>query len=285
MASDLIDSISSGAARPNVRSANTALLRWTSIALVITVWISTTLFGLYILAFYAGALVEGDMARWNDVLPRLYNPDTPVATAGIGLHFAAGGVILVLGYIQLIGVIRTRYPALHRWIGRIYVTAALLAGIGGLASIAATGAIGGTVMNIGFSLYGILMVLAAVQTFRHARARRMEAHRAWALRLFALALGSWLYRMDYGFWLVLTDGLGHTRDFRGPFDIVMAFFFYMPNLLVVEAFLRGRRREASPALKLVAAGLLAGATGFLLLGAYFFTKIYWGPAILERLFG
>jgi hypothetical protein len=285
MASDLTDSISSGTARSNVRSASTALLRWISIALVVTVWISMTLFGLYILAFYAGALVEGDMARWNDVLPRLYNPDTPVATAGIGLHFAAGGIILVLGCIQLIGAVRTHYPALHRWLGRIYVTAALLAGVGGLASIAANGALGDTVMNIGFSLYGILMVLAAVQTFRHARARRLEAHRAWALRLFALAIGSWLYRMDYGFWLLLTNGLGHTRDFRGPFDMVMAFFFYLPNLLVVEAFLRGRRREASSALKLVAAGVLVGATGFLLLGTYFFTKIYWGPAILERLFG
>ncbi|MCG8349967.1 MAG: DUF2306 domain-containing protein [Chloroflexales bacterium] len=285
MASDLIDSMSSGAARPNIRSMSTALLHWTSIVLVVTVWISTTLFGLYILAFYAGALAEGEMARWNDVLPRLYNPDAPVATAGIGLHFAAGGIILVLGCIQLLGAVRTRYPALHRWIGRVYITAALLAGVGGLASIAAKGTIGGTVMNIGFSLYGILMVLTAVQTFRHARARRMEAHRAWALRLFALAIGSWLYRMDYGFWLLLTDGLGHTRDFRGPFDMVMAFFFYLPNLLVVEAFLRGRRRKASPALKLVAAGLLAGATGFLMLGTYFFTKIYWGPAILDRLFG
>jgi hypothetical protein len=267
------------------RTASAAILRWSGVALVATVWISATLFGLYILAFYAGALAEGEMAAWNRVLPRLYEPETPVATAGIGLHFAAGGTILALGCIQLIGAVRDRFPAVHRWLGRVYVTAALLAGVGGLAFIAAKGTIGGAVMDVGFGLYGVLTVLAAVQTFRHARAKRLEAHRAWALRLFALAIGSWLYRMDYGFWLLLADGAGHTRDFRGPFDVVMSFWFYLPNLLVAEAFIRARRVTARPALRMAAAGVLAGATGFLLLGTYYFTRFYWGPAILDRLPG
>lgn len=36
-------------------------------------------------------------------------------------------------------------------------------------------------------------------------------------------------------------GLGHTGHFSGPFDIVMAFFFYVPNLLVAELFLRASK--------------------------------------------
>lgn len=260
------------------------MLRWSGVALVVTAWTSALLFGLYILAFYAGALARGDLAEWNETLPRLYELATPAATVGIGLHFAAGGVILVLGSIQLVGTIRTRYPALHRRIGRVYATTALAAGVGGLVFIATKGTIGGAVMDVGFSLYGALMVLAAVETVRHAHAGRVDTHRVWALRLYALAIGSWLYRMDYGFWLLLTDGAGHTRDFRGPFDQVMAFFFYVPNLLVVEAFVRARRRT-SPALRVVAAGALAGAAAFLLLGTYFFTRYSWGPAILQRLVG
>lgn len=272
---------------PAVRApgAAAATLRWTSIALVATVWISATLFGLYILAFYAGALADGQMAQWNEVLPRLYERDTPVATAGIGVHFAAGGIILVLGCIQLLSAVRERFPAMHRWLGRVYVVASLAAGVGGLAFILTKGTVGGPVMDVGFGLYGVLTILAAVQTIRHARAGRMDVHRAWALRLFALAIGSWLYRMDYGFWLLLTDGLGHTRDFRGPFDVVMAFWFYVPNLLVVEAFLRARRRSAGPLVQYAASGILAVATGFLLLGTYFFTKFYWGPAIVDRIAG
>jgi hypothetical protein len=98
-----------------------------------------------------------------------------------------------------------------------------------------------------------------------------------------LALGSWLYRMDYGFWLLLTGGLGHTDDFRGPVDRVMAFAFYLPNLLVVELYLRVRRRPASRAVRWVAVAALLAATAFLLLGTFFFTTELWGPAIVDRL--
>jgi Predicted membrane protein (DUF2306) len=226
--------------------------RWSSKALVCTVWISATLFGLYIVAFYVGALADGQLARWNQNLPGLYAPHSPAATSGLGLHFLAGRVILILGCIQLIGSVRTRWPALHRWLGRVYLSAALLAGLGGLTFILVVGTIGGPIMNVDFGLYGVLMVLTAVQTYRYARARSLQRHRAWALRLFTLAIGSWLFRMDYGFWLLLSGGWGSTDDFRGPFDHVMAFFFYPPNLLIVEAFIRSKH-AASPQIKLAAA--------------------------------
>ncbi|GAB4013928.1 DUF2306 domain-containing protein [Spirosoma migulaei] len=267
---------------PNV---SVKALRWSSILLVITVWVSAGLFGLYILAFYASALYEGQAERWNKMLPRLYESGTATATTGIGVHFAAGGIILILGSIQLIDSVRTRFPALHRWLGRLYVLSCLLAAVGGLAFIIAKGTIGGPVMSIGFGLYGVLMFIAAIATYRYAVARDLDKHRAWALRLYALAIGSWLYRMDYGFWLLLTDGLGHTRTFSGPFDQVMAFFFYIPNLLVVEAFVRASNFKASPLLRLSSSFILVLATGFLLLGTYFFTVYYWGPAIMSWLSG
>ena len=71
------------------------ILRWTSILLVVMVWTSAALFGLYILTFYAAALYNGDMGRWNEVLPRLYERNTTMATAGIGLHFAMGGICVI----------------------------------------------------------------------------------------------------------------------------------------------------------------------------------------------
>ena len=282
---DRFELVSPAPLRLSLQAVSAAALRWSSFALVTTALTSALLFGLYILAFYAGALADGDMVKWNDILPGLYEPETPAATLGIGLHFAAGGIILVLGGIQLVSRLRDRYPAFHRWTGRLYVTAAFFAGIGGLTFILVKGTIGGTVMDIGFGLYGLLTVLCAVQTYRHARARRLDVHRAWALRLFALAIGSWLYRMDYGFWLLLADGAGHAKNFRGPFDMVMAFFFYLPNLLIAEAFIRARRITAPPAFRLIAALAFTAATGFLMLGTYYFTKLYWGPAILDRLTG
>lgn len=264
---------------------STRIFQWTGFTLVSTVWLSSGLFGLYILAFYTAALYQGNMERWNEILPNLHSPGAAGANTGIGMHFAAGGIILVLGSIQLIESVRNRYPALHRWIGRLYVSSSLLAAVGGLAYIFLKGTIGGTVMDIGFGLYGVLMFAAAVQTWRHAAARRIEQHRAWALRLYALAIGSWLYRMDYGFWLLLADGLGHEQNFSGPFDQVMAFFFYLPNLLVAEIFIRGGKPKTAVWFHLLSSVALLGVTGFLLLGTYYFTKFYWGPAILEWIAG
>jgi hypothetical protein len=270
---------------PATPAVGSVAMRRASVGLVVTVWVSVTLFGVYILAYYAGAIAENDLPAWNAVLPRIYEPRTTAATVAIGAHFFAGGVILLLGCIQLIGGVRNRYPGFHRWCGRVYVSASLLAGVGGLGFIVAKGTVGGPIMSVGFGLYGVLMILCAVQTYLHARARRIDVHRAWALRLFALAIGSWLYRMDYGFWLLLSGGIGHTEDFHGPFDRLMAFSFYLPNLVVVELFLRGRVPTASGASRRLATGALLVATGFLLLGTYFFTTQLWGPAILAAVAG
>ena len=89
--------------------------------------------------------------------------------------------------------------------------------------------------------------------------------------------------MDYGFWMLLADGVGTTRDFRGPFDRVMVFLFYVPNLLIVEALIRAPGARLSPAMRTALSAAYVIATGFLLLGTYYFTKFYWGPAILARL--
>lgn len=277
-----VDSVQAN--RQSRKSFSERSLHWSGVSLVGTVWLSALLFGSYILAFYATALFDGDLQRWNEVLPGLYEPRSAPANYGIGLHFAAGGLILVLGCIQLLSSIRDRFPAFHRWTGRVYVTACLLAAAGGLIFIFFRGTIGGTIMDIGFGLYGILMLWCAVETARYAIARNLGKHQAWAIRLFALAIGSWLYRMDYGFWLLLTDGLGHTNDFTGIFDRVMAFFFYIPNLMVAEIFIRRRKLSESPIIKGISTAVMVLATLFILTGTYFFTVHYWGPAILDFFF-
>jgi len=280
MAKHQVKSVPHQAGEVGGREPSAVLLWWSGRILTAIVWLSAMIFGLYILAFYVGSIADNQMARWNEVLPKLYEAQTPIATVGIGLHFAAGCIVLMLGCIQLIPAIRQNYPSVHRLVGRIYVAATLLTGFGGLLFILAKGTVGGTAMNIGFSLYGILMIVATVQTFRYAKLRQMSPHRVWALRLFALAIGSWLYRMYYGFWALLTNSWGHTQDFRGPFDILMAFFFYIPNLLVVEAFISQAYHAAPRWLKWLEAIAFITAASLILLGTYFFTRFYWGPGIL-----
>lgn len=251
------------------------------VALVGVCWVSAAIFGAYILAFYGGALRGHRLEAWNSTLPELYAARSPMSTIGIGLHFAGGGILLLLGPLQLIAAVRTRAPRLHRWVGRIYALAALLAGAGGLAYIVAHGTIGGTPMDVGFGLYGALVVVAAIATVRHAMARDLARHRAWALRLFALAIGSWLYRVEYGFWALATNLAGHTRDFQGGFDALMDFAFYLPNLAVVELVLRGptwgpRAELATTIVLWIVTLLIAAAT-------VFFTVLAWAPGIVAGL--
>src|SRR3546814_15120152 len=101
-------------------------------------------------------------------------------------------MLLLLGPIQLIGPVRRAVPRLHRWLGRLYVGAAALAGVGGLGFIIVKGTIGGPLMDVGFGIYGALLILCAARAFHLARQRWFDPPRAWATRPFALPSGLWL---------------------------------------------------------------------------------------------
>ena len=265
--------------------AGRASVRWSGMVLVAVTWFSAAVFGAYIVSFFGGAALRGTPERWNESLPALFDRAGLAGTAAIGAHFLAGGLLLLLGPIQLIAPIRRASPMLHRWLGRIYVFAAAVAGAGGLGFILARGTIGGMVMDIGFGLYGLLMITAAGTTWRRARTRCWGSHRAWAIRLFALVIGSWLYRMEYGFWFLAVGRTGHTSDFTGPFDAAMAFLFYLPNLAVAELFIRARRWPANQLLALTAVAGLVSATLFVVVATWVFTTDYWAPGVVSGLTG
>ncbi|WP_454830883.1 DUF2306 domain-containing protein [Pseudoxanthomonas wuyuanensis] len=260
-----------------------AALRWSARLLVATSWIGGAVFAAYIVVFFGGVAVGGAGERWNESLPGLYDASAPMAIGAIGAHFVAGAVLLLLGPIQLIGGVRRSVPRLHRWLGRVYVVSAGLAGLGGLVFILVKGTVGGRVMDVGFGLYGALMVLCASMAFVDARAGRYEQHRAWAIRLFALTVGSWLYRMEYGTWFLLAGGLGTGRGFTGWFDMVMAFFFYVPNLVIAEYFIRSRRKERGALVNLGSAGLLLAASVFVMAVTWIFTNGAWGRRMASGL--
>jgi len=96
-------------------------------------------------------------------------------------------------------------------------------------------------MDFAFALYGLCVLLCALQTVRRARQREMILHREWALRLFVLAIGSLLYRVHYGIWYELTGGIGMAPRFSGPFDQFQNFAFFVPYLLLVELYVRIKR--------------------------------------------
>lgn len=242
--------------------------RWLGILLVTILCTTGLHFCLYIALTYISPLFGGNLEQWNNgFLPGLFNAANLGSTGSIGLHFFTGALIMVLGGIQLAGAVRARWPRVHRWIGRIYIVLAVLTALGGLGFIVLQGTVGAGAMNVGFGLYGLLMMVASIQTIRYARAGVFRAHRAWAIRLFALVIASWLYRLEYGVSGLLDVG-GRTPDFRGWFDLVMNFFFYLPNLAVAELYLRAESRESSIALRVTTIAALALSIGVVAGGFY-----------------
>lgn len=213
------------------------------------------LFGLALVALLASDFV-GHAARqgWAGLTRdltgenRLYWAEAPVATAAIFAHMITGALITALAPLQLAGPVRRRWPALHRWSGRALVAGAVATGAAGLVYIALRGTVGGPAMSVAFAGYGICLIAAAAMALRMARAKTYARHRRWALRLAVLALGSWLYRMHYGVNFAAFGGAGVQEDFRGAFDLVNIWAFYLPYLAALELlFARERRRDAAAA--------------------------------------
>ncbi|MBE0412094.1 MAG: DUF2306 domain-containing protein [Yoonia sp.] len=194
-------------------------------------------------AFYAANFGQAGLRAALTEPHYLFSSNIP-ANNSIFSHMVAGALITLLVPLQLAAPLRRQFPRLHRWSGRLIVLAAILTAIGGLTYIILRGTIGGAAMNVGFTLYGGLTLLAATQTIRHARAGRIAQHNAWALRLFWLVLGSWLYRVHYGLWYLTTGGLWSNPEFTGGFDLVQNVAFFLPYLIGLEIYLRRRERPA-----------------------------------------
>lgn len=112
--------------------------------------------------------------------------------AGIGVHYWAVVAHILFGTIALVTVclqvwpwFRSRYPRVHRYVGRVYVLAGVLpaGALGFVVSALHTGGVGAQVGNL---LLNVLWVATALFGLREARRRRFGEHRTWMIRSFAL---------------------------------------------------------------------------------------------------
>lgn len=203
--------------------------------------------------FAAHAVTRGVQAFSGDIVAQGRLASTTLGNLAIYSHMVFGGVITCLALFQWAGPIRRWWPSLHRLSGRLLALLAFLTGVGGLTYIVLNGTIGGPEMSAGFALYGVLMVIAAVQTPRMAMTRQYARHRRWAVRLIVLCLASWLYRVHYGvlYATICAEGTDvcifySTPEFSGPFDRIQNWAFYFPYLLLAEVWLRLRSYTPRP---------------------------------------
>ncbi len=77
------------------------------------------------------------------------------------VHLLAGSMVLLAGALQFNARLRVRTPAVHRWIGRVYVVGVLISGVGGL--LMARISDGGPVTHVGFGLLAVLWLVTTVR--------------------------------------------------------------------------------------------------------------------------
>lgn len=163
----------------------------------------------------------------------------PLLPLPIWLHLVGGPVALALAPFQLWQGLRRRARRLHRIMGYTYVLAVAVAAPASLVML--TRFPGSRLALSGFAVLGVLWFAFTVLGVLAARRRDFAAHRAWMLRSVALTFGAVTLRLMM---FALMAGTG--MPFLQTYDIT-AWGCWLPNLIVVEWWLRHRRQALAVA--------------------------------------
>jgi uncharacterized membrane protein len=236
-------------------------------------------FLVYIVGFYGSAALRGMPQDWNRVLGNGWIEGDLAGNLVVAGHLLFAAVVVLGGLVQLLPQVRTHAPRLHRWNGRVYATAALATAIGGMVMTWTRGAPGALIQDIAINLNALLVIAFAAMAVRHARARRFDAHRRWALRLFLAVSGVWFFRLMLPLWIVANQGPAgfDAETFSGPALTAIAFLSYLLPLAVLELYLRAQRAGAGA--RLAMAGGLGVLTLLTAAGIASAAMILWLPRL------
>jgi uncharacterized membrane protein len=199
-------------------------------------------FSVAVAALYGGSALRGNWEGWNRVQPE-YVPGHGVANAAFGAHVLVASLLMLAGGMQLVPGLRRRVPRLHRWTGRVYITAAFFGALSALYMIWVRGAVGDLFQHISSTIEAGLMMICAAQALRFAIARRIAVHRRWALRLFMVVSGVWTFRVFMMLWLLAFKGpVGFDPvTFTGPAINFLGYASYLGPLAVLELYFWAQR--------------------------------------------
>jgi uncharacterized membrane protein len=104
-------------------------------------------------------------------------------------HVYTGMFVLISGMLQFPAYIRQRFPAVHRWLGRVYAFGVIfIAGPSGL--VMGYYGNGGLLSQSAFCLLAVLWVVFTWKAVTEAKALRIADHKRWMYRSYALTLSA-----------------------------------------------------------------------------------------------
>jgi uncharacterized membrane protein len=255
-------------------------LMWSGKAWFVVAACGQLLFAYYIAALYGGSAVRGEFATWSKVMPRGWIEGDTLGNAAIAAHLAFALFVTVAGLMQLIPAIRRHAPQMHRWTGRFYILAGATAALTGIYLIWVRGTVGDVFQHLGTTLNALLILGCAALAWRYARAGEFATHRRWAMRLFVVMSGVWLFRVGLMAWLMIHQKpVGFNPDtFQGPFLSALAFAQTLLPLAILELYFRA---QSSPIQwhKTATTALVSGATLITAIGIVGATMMMWWPRV------
>jgi len=248
------------------RSRSKGFLHIAGVSTLVIALAGQAVFAAYIALTYGRFLTSGDPDAVITPLQNGYIAGDPVGNALLYLHLGLAFLITVAAGIQFLPVIRRKWPAMHRWNGRVYLITALIISSAAIVLKLSRELHESPAMTAGLVLNGLLIFAFAFPAWWFARKRRFDVHRRWVLRLFIMVSGTWLLRVGMMFWIAATGGIGiDFESMSGPFLGIWAFAHYLIPLALLEAWLRAEKapgssfaRTVSSFLVLYALTLIAG---------------------------
>jgi uncharacterized membrane protein len=155
------------------------------------------------------------------------------------LHVIPGSLFMVLGPLQFIGSLRKRYPVVHRWSGRIFLTASAIIGVTGLA-MAAGNTVGGWDEKSAIFLFASFFLFAIGRALWHAMHREFATHREWMIRGYGVGLAVATIRPIMGIFFATAMVRGHTPQPQSFFGKAFWIGFTL-QAIVAEMWVRYTR--------------------------------------------
>jgi tetratricopeptide (TPR) repeat protein len=240
--------------------------------------IGQLVFGFAVASFYGLTALRGDYHGWK--FTNGYVPGVTKGNWAVVLHVASAAVIMFAGAMQLVPQVRNRFPAFHRWNGRVYLFTVVTLSVAGLYMTWIRGSVGDLAQHLSSTLNAILMWLFAALALRFAMARDFQTHRRWALRLFLVVSGSWFYRIAlFLSFLIFKGPVGFDpTTFTGPFLTFMGFAQYLFPLAVLEIYFLAQDRPGAMR-RIATAGLIFVLTLAMIAGLFAATMAVWVPDV------
>jgi uncharacterized membrane protein len=158
----------------------------------------------------------------------------PFWNIGFYSHIVPGGIALLIGWIQFNEKMRTKRLTLHRAIGTVYVSAALVSSLAGI--YIACYATGGIIASSGFMCLGLFWFYFTYKGYSSIIEKNINAHKEMMIYSYAACLAAVTLRI---YLPLLAFAFG---DFMKAY-LLVAWLSWVPNLIV--AFYINKRRRAT----------------------------------------